>query len=116
MVYSVGDRQLPCGTPLWSGNGGPSKSFIVIEAVLLSRKLLIIFVRMGGKFICCILYLSPLVHTLSNALTTSLKTIQHCFLLASAVAMDSVMVARAVSVDLSFLKPCCDVGSVLFIS
>ena len=80
----------------------------------MSRKLLRSFASIVGVCICSILYFKPFNHTLSNAFETSLRTTQHCFLSAIAFDIVSVIVARAVSVDLFLRKPCCVVGRILF--
>ena len=72
--------------------------------------------KFGGILNWCNLNLRPLCQTLSNALDTSLSTRQHWFLFASASAIISVVTARAVSVDLFFLKPCWLAGSILLCS
>ena len=48
-MYRVGDRQLPCRTPLIIGKEGSTRLFQEIEAVLLSMKLLSNLANIGGS-------------------------------------------------------------------
>ena len=115
-MYSVGEIQLPCGTPLSKGKEGPSKVLREIDAVLLSIKLQSSLVIMVGSCKLEILYFRPLCQTLSNAFDTSRAMRQHCVLFLAALEMASVVIARAVSVDLFLRNPCCELGRQLFCS
>ena len=88
-LYSVGERQAPCGTPLVSGKGVPVILPILTDAVLSWRKLDMDFKRQGCSGNCESLNLSPLCQTLSKAFDTSLSTMSVVCLLLMCEASDS---------------------------
>ena len=105
--YSVGLRQLPCGTPLSRCMSSPMCCPSLIRAVLPSRKLQRSLVKHSWSPKELNFSLSPLCHTLSKALETSLSTILINILSAAAFAADSYSTFRAVCVPRPLLKPCC---------
>lgn len=80
---------------------------IVSVAVLCVMKLQSVRVKDGCKLSCAILYLSPVYHTLSKALATSLSTTSVVSRRALQPARSSVNVAKAVCVPLCLRNPCC---------
>ena len=96
--YRVGDRELPCGTPLFILNGIPVWLLMEMLAVLFTQNELRSFVIISGNCICMVLYLNPSCHTLSKTLATSLRTMEHWCFSANAWAIFSYVMAMAVSV------------------
>lgn len=74
MVLSVGDNELPCGTPESNCINGPIWDPITIFALLLVMKLKRSLVVVSGRSRCSNVYLRPSCHTLSKVLETSRKT------------------------------------------
>ena len=112
MVESVGEMDLPCGTPLLIEKSGPLYVMSLITTFGSSRNEESNFSKMSYIFRCSILCLRPSCLTL----LTSLRTIYHCALWFRSWAMNSCIIVRVVDVHLLLLNPCFVDGMSLFIS